>query len=108
MGNYYDLIDSINFTSWLEYFTDGIIDELLRVKKISTEIYSSPKTELLDYHKNILEFIEKKGFIKDKDYSKLTERAKATRSLDFKKLIEIGLIEKKGKGKATYYQLKTK
>jgi len=52
--------------------------------------------------------VAKKGFIKDKDYSKLTERAKATRSLDFKKLIEMGLIEKKGKGKATYYQIKTK
>lgn len=108
LGNYYDLLDSINFTNWLEYFTGGIIDELLRVKKILAEISISPKTDLLDYHKNILEFIEKKGFIKDKDYSKLTERAKATRSLDFKKLIEIGLIEKKGKGKATYYQFKTK
>jgi len=108
IGNYYDLIDSINFTNWLEYFTDGIIDELLRVKKISAEISISPETELLDYHKNILEFIEKKGFIKDKDYSKLSERAKATRSLDFKKLIEMELIERKGKGKATYYQLKTK
>ncbi len=107
LGNYYDLIDSMNFTNWLEYFTDGIIDELLRVKKITAEISISPETELLDYHKNILEFIEKKGFIRDKDYSKLTERAKATRSLDFRKLIEMGLIEKEGKGKATYYQLKT-
>lgn len=108
LGNYYDLVESINFTHWLEYFTDGIIDELLRVKKISAELSISPKTDLLDYHKKILEFIEKKGFIKDKDYSKLTERAKATRSLDFKKLIEMGLLERRGKGKATYYQLKTK
>ena len=108
LGNYYDLLDYSNFTNWLEYFTGGIIDELLRVKKILAEISISPKTDLLDYHKNILEFIEKKGFIKDKDYSKLTERAKATRSLDFKKLIEMGLIERKGKGKAAYYQLKTK
>ena len=96
--------DYINFTNWLEYFTDGIINELLRVKKILAELYMSPQAELLDYHKNILEFIEKKGFIKDKDYSKLTERAKATRSLDFKKLTEMGLIEKNGKGRATYHQ----
>lgn len=32
-GNYHDIVDSINFTNWLEYFTEGIIDELLRVKK---------------------------------------------------------------------------
>jgi Fic family protein len=108
LGNYYDLTESINYTSWLEYFTDGIIDELLRVKKILSEVSISPKTELMDYHIKILEFIEKKGFIRDKDYSKLTERAKATRSLDFKQLIDMGLIERKGKGRSTYYQLKTK
>jgi Fic family protein len=32
-GNYYDLKDNVDFTGWLEYFTDGIIDELLRVEK---------------------------------------------------------------------------
>jgi Fic family protein len=104
-GNYYDIADYTDFTDWLEYFSDGIIDELLRVKKILAEISISPKTELLGYHKKILEFIEKKGFITDSDYAKLTERAKATRTLDFKKLIEMGLIERKGKGRATYYQL---
>ena len=62
----------------------------------------------MTYHIKALDLIEKKGFITDKDYAKLTERAKATRSLDFKKLIEMGLIERKGKGKATYYQHKTK
>lgn len=31
VGNYYDLKEQIDFTAWLEYFTDGIIDELLRV-----------------------------------------------------------------------------
>ena len=60
----------------------------------------------MTYHIKALDLIEKKGFITDKDYAKLTERAKATRSLDFKKLIEMSLIERKGK--ATYYQHKTK
>lgn len=32
-GDYYELKDQIDFTAWLEYFTDGIIDELLRVEK---------------------------------------------------------------------------
>ena len=41
----------------------------------------------MTYHIKALDLIEKKGFITDKDYAKLTERAKATRSLDFKKLI---------------------
>ena len=105
-GNYYDIADSLDFTGWLEYFTDGIIDELLRVKKLLMEISPGPTMELFPYHEKILKFIKKKGYITDSDYSKITERAKATRSLDFNKLINLGFIERKGKGRATYYILK--
>jgi hypothetical protein len=44
--------------------------------------------------------------ISDREYSKMTDRTKPTRALDFGKLIELGLIERKGKGKATFYKLK--
>lgn len=108
VGNYYDLIDTIDFTPWLEYFTEGIIDELLRVQKLLPELALSPETELQPYHLKILEFIREKGFITDKDYVKLTDRAKATRAIDFQKLINLSLIERKGKGRATYYTLKEK
>jgi len=107
-GNYYELVDKIDFTPWLEYFTEGIIDELLRVKKQLGEVVISPKTQLLPYHVKILEFIQKKGFITDRDYAKLVDRAKATRAIDFQKLIALGLVERKGKGRATYYILKEK
>ncbi len=105
-GNYYDIKDSLDFTAWLEYFTDGIIDELLRVEKELEKETVSPETVLRDYHKKIIGFIKEKGFITDKDYSKLTDRAKPTRNLDFRKLIDLGIIVKVGKGKATYYKLK--
>jgi len=105
-GNYYDLKDQIDFTSWLEYFTDGIIDELLRVSKILEKEIISPATSLKPYHHKILDFIKENGFIKDSDYSKLTDRAKPTRNQDFNKLISMGLIKRLGKGKATYYKLK--
>ncbi len=39
-------------------------------------------------------------------YPELSEKIK--KPLDFKKLIELGLISRKGKGKATYYILKEK
>ena len=104
-GNYYELANKIDFTPWLEYFTEGIIDELLRVQKILPEIGISPETELQSYHLKILELIRKKGFIADRDYAKLVTRARATRALDFQKLISLGLIERKGKGKSTYYVL---
>lgn len=106
LGNYYDIKDTLDFTSWLEYFTDGIIDELLRViKELNKEIIS-PKDELKDYHQKIITYIKKKGFITDREYSEITKRAKPTRNLDFRKLISLGIIEKAGNGKATFYKLK--
>lgn len=105
LGNYYDIKDTIDFTEWLEYFTDGIIDELIRVGGELKRISISPETELKDYHETIIKYIEKHGYINDKLYSSLTERAKATRSLDFQKLIELKIIERFGRGKATYYKL---
>lgn len=102
-GNYFDLSDKIDFTSWLEYLTEGVIDELLRVQKLLPEASVTPETELKPYHLKILDYIRERGFISDRDYAKLTNRAKATRSLDFQKLIDLRLIERKGKGRATYY-----
>ena len=106
IGNYYEIKDRINFTSWLEYFTDGIIDELLRVEKELVRKTVSPKDKLKEYHDKIISYIKKHGYISDRDYAKLTRRAKPTRNLDFRKLIELGIIERVGKGKATYYKLK--
>jgi Fic family protein len=107
-GNYYDIYKTLDFTLWLEYFTDGIIDELLRVEKLLPWLSVNPQTELKTYHKKILEHIQRKGFITDGEYSKLVIRARATRHLDFKRLINLRLIEMKGKGKSTYYILREK
>lgn len=106
IGNYYDLKEGVDYTSWLEYFTDGIIDELLRVGNELSKINISPASQLQPHHRSILDYIKNHDFIKDSDYARLTKRAKPTRNLDFKKLINLGLIQKQGKGKATYYILK--
>ncbi len=107
-GNYYDLVKNIDFTNWLEYFTDGIIDELLRVQKLLPKLPINQETKLEEHHIKILDFIREKGFITHREYAKLVERAKPTRVIDFQKLIDVGLIERKGKGRATYYILKNK
>jgi len=105
-GDYNELSRTIDFTKWLEYFTGGLIDELLRVKKLLPEVGNTPDTKLEDYHLKVLEFIKKHDFITDRDYAKLTKRAKATRALDFQKMLELELIQRKGKGRSTYYILK--
>ncbi len=105
IGNYYDLKDTVDFTEWLEYFSDGIIDELLRVGDELAKIDNTPSNTLQAYHHKMIDYIKKHDFIKDSDYAKLTNRARPTRNLDFKKLIKLGKISKQGKGKATYYVL---
>lgn len=98
-GNYYDIANAIDFTQWLEYFTDGIIDELNRVKSQ----FPQYQERLEPHHKQILEYIKKHGSITAREYAKITDRAKATRIQDFKKLVDLGLIVTVGIGKATYY-----
>jgi Fic family protein len=103
-GNYYDMVDSLNFTAWLEYFAEGILDELRRVEKELEHHQATPDNRLHSQHKLILDHIDTHGFITDKEYAALTERAKATRTLDFNKLIDLGLIIRQGRGRSTHYR----
>ncbi len=102
-GDYNELKTAVDFTPWLEYFAEGILDELLRVQEL-LEVQATPDTALQAHHKAILAHIDAHGFITDKEYARLTDRAKATRALDFKKLLEMGLLERKGQGRSTHYQ----
>ena len=104
-GNYHEFAEKIDFTPWLEYFTEGIIDELLRVTKLLPKIGSNPQTRLRPHDEKVLAYIRKNGFITDREYAAFTSRAKATRALDFQKLIRLGLIRREGKGRSTYYLL---
>jgi len=105
-GNYYELKGIVDFTPWLEYFTDGIIDELLRVKKELERESLLIQPRIRDEYQVIIDFLQKNGSINDEEYSKITKRANSTRALDFKNMLEIGLIERFEKGKNTYYRLK--
>jgi Fic family protein len=105
-GDYYETKDKINFTNWLEYFTGGIIDELIRVKNVLPDYIGNPKNKFEKYHQNIIEYIKNKGFITNTDYSKLTKRSKAARVKDFNDLIDMDIISRNGGGRSTYYTLK--
>lgn len=111
-GDFYDLAGRLDFTDWIEYFCDGIIDELFRVQKVleakMSSKHESPTEKISNDQKKILVFLDKNGIIQDSDYQTLTSRAKSTRVLDFNKLISLGKIEKHGIGKGTYYKLKAK
>ena len=47
----------------------------------------------MQYLQKIISYIKENGYITDRDYAKLTSRAKATRALDFNKLLKLKLIK---------------
>jgi len=100
-GDYYELAPQIDFTNWLEYFTDGIIDELLRVQKLMDKLTSHNNLE--PHHQAILDYLSSHGRIRDREYAKMTKRADSTRIIDFKYLVELGLLERRSAGPSTYY-----
>jgi Fic family protein len=101
-GDYYDL--NVDFTPWLEYFAEGILSELQRLEK-TLERNEAKLLRLKEHHKVILNFLKEQGSMTDREYARLVDRAKATRALDFKYLLDAGLIERRGKGPATFYIL---
>ena len=102
-GDYHDSKGHIDFTDWLIYFTDGIIDELLRVQKLLKS--SIAPNRLTEYEMIIVKYIKKHGSISKSEYQKITDRAHSTLILDFKRLVDKNIISRQGKGKATYYTL---
>ncbi len=93
-------------TKWLEYFSDCILNEMLRIQKSLSTVNFKQDLELNDDQKKILKYLKKYGAIDDSKYSKITQRKKATRVLDFNKLISYGLIERCDQGRNTHYILK--
>lgn len=102
-GDYYDIAGKIDFTEWLIYFTDGIIDELLRVQKLLRS--SIAPNRLTKHEKMIVEYIKKNGSISKSEYREISYRAPSTQILDFKRLVDKNIITKQNKGKATYYTI---
>lgn len=103
-GDYYDLENDIDFSEWLEYFAEGILDELRRVIKLLPDT-EKVQPRLEPHHRQILEYIKDHGSITQREYGSISTRSLASRKLDFEKLIKLNLIEAKGIGRGTYYVL---
>ena len=103
-GDYYDLQQEIDFSAWLEYFADGILDELRRIVKLLPE-QLAVRPRLEPHHQQILDYIHEKGSITQREYGGISTRSLASRKLDFERLVQLNLIEVKGVGRGTYYVL---
>ena len=90
-----------DFTSWLEYFSEGILDELTRVRK--SILAAAPPPRLGDHHRIVLDHIRTHGSIGQQEYGALSARSPASRKQDFARLVALGLIKSQGGGRSLYY-----
>jgi len=79
--------------------------------KKATVVYATEPAKLTllnDRQKGVLKYLFEHGRIASEECTKYFNITRDTANRDFKKLIKEGLIEKRGKGRATYYMLKEK
>lgn len=98
-GDYYDLKGGAEFSNWLEYFAEGILDELKRVQKALPA--GQPRLE--PHHRLVLEHIAEHGSITQREYGQISGRSLASRKNDFARLVELERIRQVGGGRSVHY-----
>lgn len=103
-----------DLTAWLEYFCEGLAEELVRVKqrvqKLSLDLKLKGRTgqiALSERQLKLVEYIEQYGSVSNKQWRTiLREYSDDTILRDLKDLQKKGLIKKKGSTKGAVYVLK--
>lgn len=115
---YYTALKSVDqktfdLTNWLEYFTDGVLISISRVKekvlRLSIERKKKEKMgqiALTERQMKILEYIQRNGRMTSGEIQKMFKISRQAAHKEIKKLISIDVIEAKGSGKAIYYIIK--
>lgn len=107
-------LSELDLTPWLEYFCEGLAEELSRVKervqKLSLDLKLKGRTgqiALSERQLKLVEYIESNGSISNKQWrSILRDYSDDTILRDLKDLAKKGLIKKKGSTKGAVYVLK--
>jgi len=98
-----------NITKWLEYFTDGVLDSINKVKETIVKLGFVSKAggieqiELTPRQVTILEKIKEHGKITNKDLRSMFNISRQAILKEISKLVELGIIKLIGKGRGAYY-----
>lgn len=115
---YYNILKSVDqktldLTQWLEYFTDGVLLSISKVKEkvlqLSIEKHKKAargQIALTERQMKIVERIISNGRIASGEIQNMFKISRPAAYKEIKKLIELNLIESKGTGKAIYYVIK--
>jgi len=100
-----------DITQWLEYFTDGVLFSINKVKDFIINLGLSPKIEegerieLTQKQIKILERIKEKGKVSNKDLRDMFGITRQAMLKEISKLIDAKLVELVGKGRSAYYKI---
>lgn len=114
---YYNALKTVqkakgDITEWLEYFTDGVLFSINRVKEIilkvgiSASAKEGEQIELTPKQVKILEKVKGKGKITNKELQGMLGVSRQAVLKEISKLVDAGLIELVGKGRNAYYRFK--
>ena len=114
----YNLLSILNeegdFTSWLEYYTEGMSGQVATTAekarlyaKDSKLVKASGKIYLTKRQEKIVEYLQDYGLLQNKQFPLLFPKISEDTVLrDLKKLIDAGIVVKRGSTKLSRYELK--
>ena len=112
---YYRALNSVNpdtgdLTKWLEYFTDGVLLSISKVKekilRLSIEKHKKEEKgqiQLTERQMKILEHIQKNGKISSGDVASMYKFSRQAALRELSRLVELGVIKLEGKGRGACY-----
>ena len=115
VGNYYELVNKVDFTPWLEYFVEGVAIELNRVKEKVQRISVDARVKdqlgeqlvLNERQMMIMEYLHRHKLMTNKDFRKIfPDFSDDTVLREIKFLKQKGLVKKIGGTKKAQYVLK--
>ena len=102
--------NTLDTTHWTEYFTDGVLISLTRVKEkiLSFSIKrTGPQIALTEKQMKIMEKVVANGKITSGEIQEQFKISRQAVHKELKKMVDLGVIEPKGEGKSIYYIAKT-
>ena len=100
-----------DITKWLEYFSEGVLYSICKVKSFIEKIGLSPKVEegerieLTQKQIKILERIQEKDKVSNKELRDMFGITRQAMLKEIAKLIDAKLIELVGKGRSAFYKI---
>ena len=101
-----------DLTMWLEYFTDGVLNSVNKVKEViqrlglTHKVDESEQIELTQRQIKILEMIQEKGKATNRNLQAMFKISRQAILKEISKLIDAKIIELVGKGRGAHYRIR--